>query len=74
MKTDAAAKWLKKAEREELLRGSADVPRRRASLTQADIARAIRAAKQAGAAEVEVRVGNSSIIVRIAPSTGARPP
>jgi DNA-binding XRE family transcriptional regulator len=45
--------------------------RRAASITQADVARAIRAAKQAGAAEVEVRIGSSSaIIIRIAPSTG----
>ena len=74
MKNDAAAKWLKKAEQETTTQRITDVPRRRASLTQADIARAIRAAKQAGAAEVEVRVGNSSIIVRIAPSTGAETP
>jgi len=46
------------------------MPRRRATLTQADIARAIRAAKQAGAAEVEVRVADASILVRLAPSTG----
>jgi hypothetical protein len=39
--------------------------RRPASITQADIARAIRAAKQAGAAEVEVKVGDSKIIVRL---------
>ncbi len=45
------------------------MPRLPALLTQADIARAIRAAKQAGAAEVEVRVGNASIVVRITPST-----
>jgi hypothetical protein len=31
-----------------------------ASITQADIARAIRAAKQAGAAEVEIRVGDKA--------------
>ena len=44
--------------------------RRPAALTQADVARAIRAAKQAGAAEVEVRVGDHSrIIIRISPST-----
>jgi len=35
------------------------MPRRSAAITQADIARAIRAAKQAGAAEVEVRIGGS---------------
>ena len=35
-----------------------------------ELARAIRAAKQAGAAEVEVRVGDHSrIIIRISPST-----
>ena len=45
--------------------------RRHANITQADIARAIRAAKQAGAAEVEVRIGSrSAIIIRISPSTG----
>ena len=43
--------------------------RRSATITQADIARAIRAAKQAGAAEVEVRMGDqSSIVIRL--STG----
>jgi hypothetical protein len=50
------------------------MPRRPAQLTQADIARAIRAAKQAGSVEVEVRVGGASILVRIAPSTGAQTP
>jgi hypothetical protein len=45
--------------------------RRPATVTQADIARAIRAARQAGAAEVEVRVGEQPrIIIRIVPSTG----
>jgi DNA-binding XRE family transcriptional regulator len=49
--------------------------RRPASVTQADLARAIRAAKQAGAAEVEVRVGEQSrIIIRINPSTGEKIP
>jgi len=44
--------------------------RRPANITQADVARAIRAAKQAGAAEVEVRIGRRDvIIIRIAPST-----
>jgi|SoimicmetaTmtLAB_FD_contig_41_2874978_length_605_multi_1_in_0_out_0_2 hypothetical protein len=46
------------------------MPRRPASITQADFARAIRAAKQAGASEVEVRFGAASIVVRIASSTG----
>jgi hypothetical protein len=42
--------------------------RRVAQITQADIARAIRAAKQAGAAAVEVHVtGQSKIIFRINP-------
>jgi hypothetical protein len=43
--------------------------RRAANITQADIARAVRAAKQAGASEVEVIVGGQRIIIRIdAPS------
>jgi hypothetical protein len=43
---------------------------RPANITQADLARAIRAAKQTGASEVEVRVGgHATIIIRIAPST-----
>jgi hypothetical protein len=46
--------------------------RRPAALTQADVARAIRAAKQAGAAEVEVRLGEqASIIIRLNSSTEA---
>ena len=47
------------------------MPRSPASITQADIARAIRAAKKSGAAEVEVRIGDARIVVRIAPSTNA---
>jgi hypothetical protein len=50
------------------------MPRRGAAITQADIARAIRAAKQAGAAEVEIRVGGATILVRITPSTAAERP
>ena len=47
--------------------------RRPASITQADVARAIRAAKQVGAAEVEVYVGeHSKIVIRISPSTGEK--
>jgi hypothetical protein len=43
--------------------------RKPAHFTQADFARAIRAAKQAGAAEVEVRVGDpSTIVFRITPT------
>lgn len=42
------------------------MPRRAAAITQADVARAIRAARQEGAAEVEVRVsGKSSIVIRL---------
>jgi hypothetical protein len=47
--------------------------RRPANITQADIARAIRAAKQAGAADVEVYVGeHSKIVIRINQSTGGK--
>ena len=45
--------------------------RRPAAITQADVARVIRAAKQAGAAEVVVSVGAQSVIVRLTPSTDA---
>jgi hypothetical protein len=42
------------------------MPRRPANITQADVARVIRAAKQEGAEEVEVRMnGGSSIVIRI---------
>jgi hypothetical protein len=51
------------------------VSRRPAAITQADVARAIRAAKQAGAAEVEVRIGEqSSIVIRLNPSPGIEKP
>jgi len=50
------------------------MPRRPATFTQADYARAIRAAKQEGAAEVELRGGDQvSILIRIAPSTRSDP-
>jgi hypothetical protein len=45
------------------------MPRRPAQITQADVARIIRAAKQAGASEVLVPVGEKSVIVRLGPST-----
>jgi hypothetical protein len=48
--------------------------RRPASITQADVARAIRAAKQAGAAEVELRVAGGTMLIRIASSTAAETP
>ena len=42
--------------------------RRPATITQADIARAIRAAKQEGATEVEIRIGkNASLLIRLRP-------
>jgi hypothetical protein len=45
------------------------MPRRPAYITQADVARCIRAAKQAGATEVEVKVdGQASIIIRLGAS------
>jgi hypothetical protein len=49
--------------------------RRPASITQADVARAIRAAKQAGAAEVEVRIaGNEArIVIRLSSTANERP-
>jgi hypothetical protein len=39
--------------------------RRPAAITQADVARVIRAAKQAGAAEVVVKVGDQSLVVKL---------
>ena len=51
----------------------ADMPRRCANVTQADLVRAIRAAKQAGAGEVEVRIeGRAAIVIRIVPSTAEK--
>jgi hypothetical protein len=50
------------------------MPRRPAQITQADVARIIRAAKQAGASEVVVPVGESNVVVRLGPSTGAAKP
>ena len=46
--------------------------RRPARITQAEIARAIRAAKQEGATEIEVRIKDqASIVIRLAASTDA---
>jgi len=42
--------------------------RRAASITQADVARVIRAAKQAGAVEVIMKIGEQSITVRLKPT------
>lgn len=48
--------------------------RRPATILQADVARIIRAAKQTGASEVEVRVGNNTTaVVRFAPTTAPTP-
>ncbi len=45
------------------------IPRRKSQITQADIARIIRAAKQTGAAQVEVRLNDSStVVIRLQPS------
>jgi hypothetical protein len=44
------------------------MPRRPATILQADIARVIRAAKQAGAVEVVVKVGEQSVIVKLGQS------
>jgi hypothetical protein len=46
------------------------MPRRRAQIIQADVARIIRAAKQAGASEVVVKSGEQSVIVKLGQSTG----
>jgi 2-iminoacetate synthase ThiH len=47
------------------------MPRRPAQVTQAEVARIIRAAKQAGASEVVVKIGEQSIIVKLGQSTTA---
>ena len=46
------------------------MPRRPAQITQAEVARIIRAAKQAGASEVVIKVGDHSVIVKLGQSTG----
>jgi 2-iminoacetate synthase ThiH len=49
--------------------------RRPASITQADVARAIRAAKQAGATEIELQMGEKpKILIRLQPSRNPQPP
>jgi hypothetical protein len=45
--------------------------RRPASYTQADFARAIRAAKQGGATAVELRIGEATIVVHLESCTAA---
>jgi hypothetical protein len=50
------------------------VSRRPAHITQADIARVIRAAKHEGATEVEVRMpGGACFIIRLTPAVDAPP-
>jgi hypothetical protein len=41
------------------------VSRRPASFTQADVARVLRAAKQIGAPKVELRVGDTTVVVSL---------
>ena len=50
------------------------MPRRAAQITQAEVARVIRAAKQAGASEVVVKIGEQSVIVRLGQSTAMEKP
>jgi hypothetical protein len=49
------------------------MPRRPAQITQADVARIIRAAKQAGASEVVVKIGEQSVIVKLSLNEGHEP-
>jgi hypothetical protein len=49
------------------------MPRRPAIFTQADVARAIRAAKQEGAKEIEVRISDKAVMVIRLSSTGSQP-
>jgi hypothetical protein len=51
-----------------------NMSRRPAQITQAEVARIIRAAKQAGASEVVVRIGEQSVIVRLEQSTAPEKP
>ena len=51
-----------------------NMPRRAAQITQAEVARVIRAAKQAGASEVVVKIGEQSVIVRLGQSTAMEKP
>ena len=50
------------------------MPRRPAEITQADVARVIRAAKQAGAKEVIIQVGTrAKAVIKLEQSTDADP-
>jgi hypothetical protein len=48
------------------------MPRRPATITQADIARAVRGLRQGGAVEVELNLEDRKIIGRFAPSQSTR--
>jgi hypothetical protein len=48
------------------------MPRRAARITQADVARAVRAAKQAGADHVEIRP-DGTILVKLSPDNALHP-
>jgi 2-iminoacetate synthase ThiH len=50
------------------------MPRRPAQITQAEVARIIRTAKQAGASEVVVKFGEQSVVVRLDQSTAPEKP
>jgi hypothetical protein len=50
------------------------MPRRQASFTQADVARAIRAAKQAGAEAVEVRPDGTILVLLKNPPVAPQEP
>jgi hypothetical protein len=43
-------------------------------MTQAEVARIIRAAKRAGASEVVVKIGEQSVIIRLGQSTASEKP
>jgi hypothetical protein len=55
------------------LRNAIRMPRRPAHFTQADVARAVRAAKQAGADHVEVRP-DGTILVKLSPDNPSQRP
>jgi hypothetical protein len=44
--------------------------RKAALFSQADIARVIRAARQSGAPEVEIHLGQTRVVIRLTSSTG----
>jgi uncharacterized protein YkvS len=48
--------------------------RRHATITQSEVARIIRAARQAGAAEVVVKIGDQSVIVKLSTPGSADAP